>query len=364
MISNQIKSNMQLNREFWRNKRVLVTGHSGFKGGWLSAWLIDMGANVTGISLPPQTKPSFFEATDLGARMKSIFLDIRDGRELANQVVAANPEIVFHLAAQPIVIDSYSDPLGTYETNVTGTINLLEGIRKCPGVRASVIVTSDKCYENLNWAYGYREIDRLGGHDPYSNSKACTELVVSAYRHSFFNKKGQTVLASVRAGNVFGGGDWARYRLIPDCMRAYAAGQTMVVRNPSYTRPWQFVVEPLRGYLQVAQACYEWGTDFGMAFNFGPKDSDILHVEQVVKVFSTHLGVQPEQFAMAAKSNAETLHEAFVLKLDSSLAQEKLGWRQTVELPLGLKLTAEWYKAYYSNPDSAKMWSLTLSQLK
>ena len=260
---------------FWNGKRVLLTGHTGFKGGWLSLWLGAMGARVTGYALAPPTDPHFFGITRVGKSVRSMIGDILDRQSLAQAFAESQPEIVFHLAAQPIVRLSYQDPVSTYMTNVMGTVGVLEGVRAAPGVRAVVVVTSDKCYENPEWHWGCREVDPMGGHDPYSSSKGCTELVVSAYRRSFFTAarpgSTQVALASARAGNVIGGGDWARDRLIPDVVRAVLAGQSTVIRNPSAIRPWQHVLESLSGYLELAERLHAGDARFQSGWNFGPQ---------------------------------------------------------------------------------------------
>lgn len=242
-----------MNIDFWRGRKVFITGHTGFKGGWLSLWLQELGAEIMGYSLLPSTTPNLFEVASIGSGMKTIIGDIRDVNSLREAVKSFKPEIIFHLAAQSLVMKSYADPIDTYSTNFMGTINLFEAARGCDSVRAIINVTSDKCYENKEWDWGYRETDPMGGYDPYSNSKGCAELLTSAYRNSFFNKQGVS-LASARAGNVIGGGDWAEYRLIPDIFRALANGQSLNVRNPQSIRPWQHVLEPLAGYITLSES--------------------------------------------------------------------------------------------------------------
>ena len=271
---------------FWHGKRVLITGHTGFKGGWLSLWLQSMGAEVSGYALPPSTNPSLFEKASVSRGMASSHLaDIRDLDILKSALQETHPEIVFHLAAQPLVRHSYANPVETYATNVMGTVHLLEAIRTTAGVRAVVNITTDKCYENREWVWGYRENDPLGGHDPYSSSKGCSELVTSAYRNSFFDAKGYSrhgvALASARAGNVIGGGDWAMDRLVPDMIRAFSKGEAVVIRSPHAIRPWQHVLEPLWGYLTLAERLWEQGPAFAESWNFGPYDGDAKPVQWI-----------------------------------------------------------------------------------
>jgi CDP-glucose 4,6-dehydratase len=277
---------MQFDKQFWKNKRVFLTGHTGFKGSWLSIWLDSLGANVHGYSLKPPTDPSLFNLCSIDRFTNSTIGDIRNRDLLKATLQKAQPEIVFHLAAQPLVRESFKNPVETYETNVMGTVNLLDAVRACPSVKAVVIVTTDKCYENREWHWGYRENDPMGGYDPYSSSKGCAELVTAAYRQSFFNPKDfdnhHIAVASARAGNVIGGGDWALDRLVPDCLKAILDGRKIIVRNPHAIRPWQHVLEPLRGYLLLAQKLFENGPQFAEAWNFGPDDRDCRPVIDVV----------------------------------------------------------------------------------
>ena len=343
----------------WSGKRVLLTGHTGFKGGWLSLWLQQKGADVCGVALPPPTSPNLFQDAKIAAEMRSELGDIRDVDLLTRFFGEHRPEVVFHLAAQSLVRNSYEDPLGTYSTNVMGTANVLEAARKTNGVRAIVVITTDKCYENREWDWPYRETDRLGGYDPYSNSKACAELVVSAFRNSFFNpaeySRHGVALASVRAGNVIGGGDWAEERLIPDMMRAFTAGRPVRIRNPHAVRPWQHVLEPLRGYLAVAESLCE-GAANGQAWNFGPEQSDARPVEWVVRELAEIWGEgarwEPEQAAQP--------HEAQMLKLDCSKAAARLGWRPELHLREALAMTANWYRERMQGGD---MRAFTCSQI-
>jgi CDP-glucose 4,6-dehydratase len=330
------------NPGFWRNKRVFVTGHTGFKGGWLTLWLSMLGAKVTGYALPPNTQPSFFEAVSLDRHLKQSHLDdINNYATLEAALTAANSEIILHLAAQPLVRRSYAEPLETYQTNVMGTANLLQAACSCPAVQAIVVVTSDKCYENQAWPWGYRETDTLGGYDPYSNSKACQELVVSAFRQSYLQDRG-VAIATARAGNVIGGGDWSEDRLIPDAMRAHAAHSCLTIRSPQATRPWQHVLEPLAGYLVLAeQLCAK--PRLASGWNFGPQDSDVRTVEEVLTLTSQCLtgGLQWQVDTSAQP------HEARLLKLDCSKSMSLLGWKPQWTLEQALVHTCDWYR-YFS----------------
>ena len=344
---------------FWAGRRVLVTGHTGFKGGWLALWLQRWGARVSGLALAPPaggSDPDLYTAAGVGDGMDSVLADVRDVTAVRDAVAAHHPEIVFHLAAQPLVRLSYADPLTTYATNVMGTVHLLEAVRAAGGVRAVVVVTSDKCYENREWAWGYRETDRLGGHDPYSNSKACAELVMAGYRDSFLAPAGVAV-ATARAGNVIGGGDWSADRLVPDLMRAFAAGRPAVVRNPGAVRPWQHVLEPLGGYLLLAQRLCERGAALARGWNFGPDDADARPVEWVARrLISAWGGAAACAFGATAVGSPmqPQPHEARSLKLDCSLARAELGWRPTLSLAEALEWTAAWYKSFHADPAQAR----------
>ncbi len=336
-------------RGFWRGKRVFLTGHTGFKGSWLSLWLASMGAEVTGYALEPPTRPSLFALCAIDTLVKSILSDIRDGDKLSATLVSARPEVVFHLAAQPLVRDSYKDPVGTYSTNVMGTVNLLEAVRRCGGVRAIVNVTTDKCYENREWIWGYRENEPLGGHDPYSSSKACSELVTAAYRNSFFpadtHHNHGVAVSSARAGNVIGGGDFATDRLIPDCVRAVLGREKIVLRNPGAVRPWQHVLDPLAGYLLLAQRLVEDGPRFAEAWNFGPGESDTRTVESVVRRFCEEWG----EGATFVVEQGEHPHEAGQLRLDCSKARQRLGWTPLWSVSNALAMVVEWTRSWNGN---------------
>lgn len=349
-----------MNPQFWQGRRVFLTGHTGFKGGWLSLWLQQLGAQVTGYALPAPTQPSLFEQARVADGMISLIGDIRDGAALAHAMREARPEVVIHMAAQPLVRRSYVDPVETYSTNVMGTVHLLEAVRQSPGVRAVVNVTTDKCYENKEWVWGYRENEPLGGYDPYSNSKGCAELVTSAYRNSFFNPAQHAehgvALASARAGNVIGGGDWAADRLIPDILAAFGQGQPVTIRSPHAIRPWQHVLEPLRGYLTLAEHLHDEGTAYAEAFNFGPRDSDARPVEWIVRQLAAVWGAG----AAWHVDDGEHPHEATYLKLDIAKAAHRLAWRPRLDLEHALALTVDWARALQRNED---MRAQTLAQI-
>lgn len=335
-------------RNAYKNKKVLITGHTGFKGTWLSLWFTRLGAKVIGYSLEPPTEPNLFESIGLEDKIIHIIGDVRDEKHLISAFEKYQPEFIFHLAAQAIVRRSYYEPKLTYETNVMGTVNVLEALRRMRSVRVCIIVTSDKCYENREWIYGYRETDPVGGYDPYSSSKGCAELVTSAYRKSFFNPKdyGEThnvALSSVRAGNVIGGGDWGEDRIIPDCMRALSKGETIVIRNPSAIRPWQYVLEPLSGYLLLGTLMCKDGTRYSDAWNFGPNDESIITVEELVKLVIKHWGTGSYKIDTSTHP-----HEAGFLKLDISKARSLLGWRPIYDVHEAVERTINWYKNFYN----------------
>lgn len=337
--------------DFYRGQRVLLTGHTGFKGAWLSLWLHALGARVTGYALASPTNPSLYDLCGMDKLVASVIADIRDPAVLTRALQKAAPEIVIHMAAQPLVRESYQHPVETYAVNVMGTVNLLEAVRHCKSVKAVVNVTTDKCYENREWLRGYREDEPLGGYDPYSSSKACSEIVTAAYRTSFFNPEkfdGHGVaLATARAGNVIGGGDWAVDRLVPDCVRALLNGDKIVVRNPQAVRPWQHVLEPLSGYLLLAQKLVEQGPCFASAWNFGPDDRDARPVQWIVDKLCALWGNAP---AVDVDQGAHP-HEAHYLKLDWAKARTELGWRPQWNLEKAIQKTVEWTKAYQAHAD-------------
>ncbi len=345
---------MEMNPAFWKGKRVLMTGHTGFKGSWLSLWLQSMDAHVVGYALSPPTNPSLFEVAEVGKGMASIIGDIRDMERMSAVFAEHQPEIVIHMAAQPLVRYSYAHPIETYAVNVMGTVNVLEAIRKTPSVRAAVNITTDKCYENREWPWGYRENEAMGGFDPYSSSKGCAELVTSAYRQSFFEATGMA-LASARAGNVIGGGDWAADRLIPDFLRALDAGKTLEIRSPQSTRPWQHALEPLAGYLLLAEHLYTEGMSFAEGWNFGPGDEDAKPVRWIVE----RLAEMREDVKWQCDNKPQP-HEANYLKLDSSKARIRLGWYPRWRLRDALQKSLEWHEAWKKEAD---MRSFTLSQI-
>jgi CDP-glucose 4,6-dehydratase len=349
-----------INPVFWKGKRIFLTGNTGFKGSWLSIWLESLGAEVLGFSLPPPTDPNLFTLAALNKSMCWTQGDVRDREKLAESLINANPDIVIHMAAQSLVRESYVDPVGTYATNVMGTVHLLEAVRQCDSVRAVVVVTTDKCYENQEWVWGYRENEPMGGYDPYSNSKGCAELVTSAYRRSFFNsanygKKHQVALASARAGNVVGGGDYAKDRLIPDIIRALQQNEQVLIRSPHAIRPWQHVLEPLSGYLTLAEHLFEQGVEFAEGWNFGPNDSDAKPVSWIVE----HLcSIWPGNKGYLINTNPQP-HEASYLKLDISKATTRLGWAPKWNLSTTVKSIVDW------NVDNSKSFlERTLQQIK
>lgn len=339
--------------EFWEGKRVFITGHTGFKGSWLTLWLHKLGAEVAGYALHPPTEPNLYELCRINELVNSTIADVRDGDLLSKALCAAKPEIVIHMAAQPLVRDSYKNPVETYAINVMGTVNLLEAVRQCQSVKAVINVTTDKCYENREWVWGYRENEPLGGYDPYSSSKACSELVTSAYRSSFFSKHPSIesanlpAVASARAGNVIGGGDWATDRLIPDCVRALLKGEKIVIRNPEAIRPWQHVLEPLSGYLVLARKLCEEGCRFAGGWNFGPSEDDARPVEWIVRKMCAGWG----SGAAYEIDKGEHPHEARCLKLDCSKARAELGWQPRWNLGKALDSIIDWTLRYRAGED-------------
>jgi CDP-glucose 4,6-dehydratase len=342
---------------FWRDRRVLLTGHTGFKGAWLSLWLLRLGARVTGLSLAPETTPNLFTLAGLASRMDSRLGDIRSRGIVEAAVVDTRPDVVLHLAAQAIVRRSYADPIATYETNVMGTAHVLEAARRSPGLRAVVVVTSDKCYENREWPWPYREDDPMGGYDPYSSSKGCAELVTAAWRRSYFGTSEVPAgVASARAGNVIGGGDWAADRLVPDCMRAFAAGAPVVIRRPGAVRPWQHVLEPLAGYLLLAERLAEAPQTFAEPWNLGPSVDDARPVSWVVDRLARFWG----DGARWERDGGDHPHEAGLLQVDASKARARLAWTPRLRLEEGLRWSVDWYRRHHGGEHAA---DLTLDQI-
>jgi len=340
---------VRLDRNFWHGKRVLLTGHTGFKGAWLTLWLNRLGAEVTGISLPPNTSPSLFELAGVQASCHSHFCDIRDAQAIARLSAAVRPEIVFHLAAQPLVRASYQQPLETFSTNVIGSANVLDALRGSETPRVAVMITTDKVYRNNEWPWPYRENDTLGGHDPYSASKAAAEIVIESYRHAFLAKQGLAV-ASARAGNVIGGGDWSADRLIPDAVRAWQAGTTLEIRRPQAVRPWQHVLDPLAGYLVLAQKL--WG-DAGLAgaYNFGPPSQNAATVREVIELARTEHAEAKVRYDEEGKGP----HEAQWLTLETAKTMHNLGFQPILSLADSVQLTMEWYRAQRNGEDSRQL---------
>ena len=353
--------NLNVNPAFWAGKRVFLTGHTGFKGSWLSLWLQQLGAELTGYALEAPSDPSLFEVADVAQGMRSIIGDVGDAAGLKHAMAEARPEIVLHLAAQSLVRYSYANPVETYATNVMGLVHLFEAVRATPGVRAMVNVTSDKCYDNKEWTWGYRENDGVGGYDPYSNSKACAELVTAAYRNSYFNAAGYAkhgvALASARAGNVIGGGDWARDRLIPDILRAIEQREPVLIRNPDAIRPWQHVLEPLSAYLLLAESLCTEGVAYGEGWNFGPYENDVRPVEWIVERIVQAWG----EGASWKLDGASHPHEAHYLKLDCSKARSQLGWKPRWNIEQAIDRIVDWHKA---REQGADMRQITLSQIE
>lgn len=346
---------------FWRGKRVLLTGHTGFKGAWLTLWLLRLGATIRGVSLPElPSDPNMFAYLGVKDHCDHHACDIRDRNRLTPVIRDFRPDVVIHMAAQALVRRSYREPVATFETNAIGTANVLEASRDLPGLRAIVVVTTDKCYENREWVYPYRETDPLGGHDPYSASKAAAEIITSSYRRSFFHT-GETALASARAGNVIGGGDWSEDRLIVDIARALGEGRTPTIRNITATRPWQHVLEPLAGYLTLARALFERGHNVSPAFNFGPPADQALTVGQVVEAAVREWG-QGATWKHEPPQNPP--HEAGLLMLDPSLAIRELAWRPRFNFETTIHHTIEWYKAYYGGANQAQMLEMTKAQIE
>jgi CDP-glucose 4,6-dehydratase len=352
--------NLVMNRMFWHTKKVFLTGHTGFKGSWLSLWLQLLGAQASGFALQPPTSPSLFDLGEVSQGMHSQIGDIRDLPALQSALKREQPDIVIHMAAQSLVRYAYQNPVETFETNVMGTVHVLEAARHCDSVRVVLCVTSDKCYENREWVWGYRENDPMGGHDPYSGSKGCSELVVAAYRRSFFSSelldRHPAAIASVRAGNVIGGGDWAKDRLVPDTLKAFMESRPVCVRNPHAVRPWQFVLDPLAGYLRLVEKLWDSEGAFTEGWNFGPGDEDARPVQWVVEKIAEFWSER----ASWQVAEGQHAHEAHYLKLDCSKAREHLQWKPRLSLTEALAWTVDWYRGFQ---DGKNMAILTKKQI-
>ena len=350
-----------MTRKFWEGKRVLLTGHTGFKGGWLSLWLQSMGAKVTGYALAAPTTPSLFDVCGVPEGMESVIGDVRELTHLRKVMVEREPQIIFHMAAQPLVRSSYEHPVETYSTNIMGTVNLLEAARSTRTLKAIINITSDKCYQNREWLRPYREDDPMGGFDPYSSSKGCAELITGAYRSSYFNEREYEMhgvaIATARAGNVIGGGDWAKDRLVPDLINAFANGHIPKIRNPEAVRPWQHVMEPLRGYLMLAERLFKDGPKYSGGWNFGPQNDDAKPVRWIVKRMA-ELWAKETNWE---RLNTSSLHEAQNLTLDNSKARNELGWTPVLQLESALELTINWVKKHQ---EGRSMKEVSLEQIK
>jgi CDP-glucose 4,6-dehydratase len=361
VVSETSQRTCGLSARFWAHKRVFVTGHTGFKGAWTCLLLSDLGAVVRGYALEAPTKPSLFELADVSRRIDHQIGDVGEAGALERSIRDFSPEIIIHMAAQSLVRASYDDPVETYRTNVMGTVNLLDAIRRATTVRAVIVVTSDKCYDNREWVWGYREVDALGGHDPYSSSKGCAELVTNAFRQSYFPphrfETHGVAVASVRAGNVIGGGDWARDRLVPDAIRAFIAREPLAVRYPAAVRPWQHVLDPVAGYLLLAQRLLEAPSDFAEAWNFGPAGDGMHSVGEVAALLADLWG----DGASWSHQESTQPHEANVLKLDCSKAESRLNWRPVLSFENAMQLTVDWYRAHV---DGASVERTTLAQIR
>ena len=342
---------LEVTPSFWKNKRVLVTGHTGFKGSWLTLWLKKVGAEVIGYSNSIPTTPSLYELSGINSDIISVIGDIRDLSKLQDTLSQHKPEIIIHMAAQSLVNNSYNDPIETYSTNVMGTVNLLEAARKSNDVSVIINVTSDKCYENKETMNGYVETDQLGGYDPYSNSKACSELITSSFRNSFFNDNpSKNNLASVRAGNIIGGGDWSENRLIPDIMKSLQNDISLKIRNPNGIRPWQHVLDPLNGYLILAEHLWNDGHKFSEAWNFGPESDSLKPVSWIVDKISAYWNN-----SIKLENSEQNFHETYVLSLDCSKSKSRLNWTPKLSLIDSIELTVDWYKAFYNKSDMRKI---------
>lgn len=354
---------IKLFQKVYKGKRILITGHTGFTGSWLTLWLLELGAKIIGYALKPPTNPNLFEIINLEEKIIHTVNDIKNEKKILSVFDRYQPEFIFHLAAQPLVRLSYKKPRLTYETNIMGTVNLLEALRKNNCAEVCIIITSDKCYENKEWIYGYREIDPMGGYDPYSSSKGCVELITNCYRRSFFNPKKygeehHVSLSSARAGNIIGGGDWSDDRLIPDCIKALFSGDEIVIRNPTAIRPWQYVLEPLYGYLLLGALMCEDGVKYSSGWNFGPENENLLTVEEVIKFIIDYWDGGRYRI-----DSSNQYHEAKLLKLDTTKAKAFLSWNQTYAVHESLQRTINWYKAYYDNIGGDEMIKLTKKEI-
>jgi len=349
-----------IDKSFWQGRRVFVTGHTGFKGGWLCMWLHTLGAQVKGFALEPPTNPSFFNEARVADLVESEIGDIRDLEKVTQSIDDFQPEIVIHMAAQPLVRYSYDAPIETYATNVLGTAHVLEAVKKCKSAKAVISVTTDKCYENKEWVWAYREDEPMGGHDPYSSSKGCAELVTASYRKSFFEEKG-IGLASVRAGNVIGGGDWATDRLIPDILRAFEKNEAVIVRSPNAIRPWQHVLEPLSGYLKLAELLYSNPNEYSEGWNFGPNELDARPVSWILDHM---VDAWPENASWKLDGQRNHPHEANFLKLDISKAKSKLSWQPNWSLEVSLKNIIEWHTAWLNKKDMQALSQKQINQFQ
>jgi len=345
-MENMVEIEMH-NSKFWNGKKVFITGHTGFKGGWTVLWLKKLGAVVKGYALAPNTEPSLFEISKIAVGIESHIADVRDLDTLKKSMADFEPDIVIHMAAQPLVLESYRDPVETYQTNVMGTVNLFEAVRVCKSVKAVVNVTTDKCYKNNEWVWGYRENDPMGGYDPYSSSKGCSELVTSAYRQSFFHDETEVSIGTARAGNVIGGGDWSSNRLIPEALRAFKLDEPVIIRNPLATRPWQHVLEPISGYLMLAEKLYSTDNEYAEGWNFGPTSDGNKSVGKVLDYLVAHW---PSDVSWVLDEKVQP-HEAQLLMLDISKARERLGWSPRWDLNIAIKKIIEWHDALAKEED-------------
>lgn len=347
-----------MNPLFWKNRRVLITGHTGFKGVWLSLWLQKLDATICGIALEPNTNPNLFSLASIAEKMQSHIADVRDFEKIKKIIHDFKPEIIIHMAAQPLVRYSYHNPIETYATNVMGTVHVLDAAKNCDSVKAVVNVTTDKCYENKEWRWGYRENETMGGHDPYSNSKACSELVTNAYRDSFYEKL-NIGLASARAGNVIGGGDWSQDRLIADIMKSIALQKPVIIRNPHATRPWQHVLEPLSGYLLLAEKLFSNAEKYSGGWNFGPHANDAVCVEKIVtKIFSNWAD---KNAGYVIEQDLDNLHEAHFLKLDITKAMTELNWTPRLDIDTTIQWVSDWYQAWIKKEN---MFLFSMNQIR